>query len=52
MIKRFLAAGIILLFAAAASPAQEKRFTVPIGSSPSVGPPDARVTLIEFIDFQ
>ncbi len=52
MLKRFLAAGIIVLFAAAASPAQEKRFSVPIGNSPSQGPQDARVTLIEFIDFQ
>ena len=52
MIKRYLAAAIMLLFAAGASLAQEKRSSVPIGDSPSQGPTDARITLIEFIDFQ
>lgn len=52
MIKRSLIAGIILLIAVAVSSAQEKRFSVPIGNSPSQGPQDARITLIEFIDFQ
>jgi len=52
MIKKILAAGIILLFAAAASPAQEKRYSVPLGDSPSRGPQDARITMVEFIDFQ
>jgi protein-disulfide isomerase len=32
--------------------AEEKRYTVPVGDSPSYGPPDAPVTIIEFIDFQ
>jgi hypothetical protein len=32
--------------------ADEKRFTVPIGASPSIGPSDAPVTIIEFLDFQ
>ncbi len=52
MLKKYLAAGIILLFAATASPAQEKRFSVPLGDSPSRGPQDAKVTMVEFIDFQ
>jgi len=32
--------------------ADEKRFTVPIGDSPVLGPADARVTIVEFLDFQ
>jgi hypothetical protein len=30
----------------------EKRFTVPIGDSPAIGPVNAPVTIIEFLDFQ
>jgi hypothetical protein len=32
--------------------ADEKRFPVPIGDSPSTGPMNAPVTIIEFLDFQ
>lgn len=32
--------------------AEEKRYDVPIGDSPSIGPSDAPATIIEFIDFQ
>lgn len=32
--------------------AQEKRVEIPVGNSPSMGPTDAPVTIIEFIDFQ
>ena len=32
--------------------AAQKRTEVPIGDSPSLGPADAPVTIIEFIDFQ
>ena len=32
--------------------AEQKRTDVPIGDSPSLGPVDAPVTIIEFIDFQ
>jgi hypothetical protein len=41
---------ILLLFGIAH--ADEKRTDVPIGDSPSMGPADAPVTIIEFIDFQ
>jgi hypothetical protein len=40
-----------LLFSALAYSA-EKRITVPIGDSPSMGPENAPVTIVEFIDFQ
>ena len=45
----FLAA---LLIAGAALAAEEKRFSVPVGSSPVYGSKDAPVTIIEFIDYQ
>jgi hypothetical protein len=32
--------------------AQERKIDVPIGDSPAMGPEDAPVTIIEFIDFQ
>ena len=32
--------------------AEQKRTDVPIGDSPAMGPADAPVTIIEFIDFQ
>jgi hypothetical protein len=32
--------------------AEEKRFSVPVGDSPSTGPANAPVTIIEFLDFQ
>ncbi len=32
--------------------ADEKRFSVPLGDSPVWGPPDAPVTIVEFLDFQ
>ena len=30
----------------------EKRVSVPLGNSPSLGPETAPVTIVEFIDFQ
>jgi len=32
--------------------AEVTRFQVPIAGSPQLGPPDAPVTIIEFLDFQ
>ena len=32
--------------------AEEKRVAVPVGDSPTLGPADAAVTIIEFLDFQ
>jgi len=43
---------LALLLAALPAFAAEKRITVPIGNAPSMGPENAPVTIIEFIDFQ
>jgi len=43
---------ILLLLLSSVGRGEEKRFDVPLGDSPSLGPPDAPVTIIEFIDFQ
>lgn len=42
----------MLLVAIAPSFAEEQRYSVPIGGSPQMGPANAPVTIIEFIDFQ
>jgi len=41
---------ILLLFGVAQ--ASDKRTDVPVGDSPTLGPDDAPITIIEFIDFQ
>ena len=43
---------VLLLFLTFPAAADEKRYSVPIGDSPSMGPADAPVTIIEFLDFQ
>jgi hypothetical protein len=48
--KMLLIAFLILL--SASSFAEVKRYEVPIGDSPQLGPRDARITMIEFLDFQ
>lgn len=40
----------LLLFTVAQ--AEEKRIDIPIGNSPVMGPTDAPITIVEFIDFQ
>jgi hypothetical protein len=51
MIKKLLICVCALLLFGVAQ-AEEKRVEIPIGNSPSKGPVDAPVTIIEFIDFQ
>ena len=42
----------LVVLASTGAVAAEKRTSVPIGNSPSMGPENAPVTIIEFIDFQ
>jgi hypothetical protein len=49
--KRLIFWVLLFLFAGLAQ-AEEKRYSIPIGDSPSIGPANATVTIIEFIDFQ
>jgi hypothetical protein len=50
MQKVLLCIAVLLLFGTVQ--AEEKLTEVPIGDSPCLGPADAPVTIIEFIDFQ
>jgi hypothetical protein len=43
---------LALILASSLGYGEEKRFSVPIGDSPTAGPADAPVTIIEFLDFQ
>lgn len=51
MLKKIMICALVLLLFGMAH-AEVKRFEVPVGDSPSMGPADAPVTIIEFIDFQ
>jgi hypothetical protein len=45
---------LVLLFSLLCTQAfaETKRFTVPLENSPSLGPRDAPITIVEFIDYQ
>ena len=49
--KKIALSVLFLLFFSMAF-AEGKRFQVPLAGSPQLGPQDAAVTIIEFIDFQ
>jgi len=49
--KRSIIFVFCLVFALSAA-AEEKRTIVPLADSPVLGPADAPVTIIEFLDFQ
>ena len=50
MKKLLICVAVLLLFGLAH--AEEKRTEVPVGDSPVLGPADAPITIVEFIDFQ
>lgn len=52
MMKRSIVTVFLALFFVSLAGASEKRYDVPIGNSPQLGPEDAPVTIIEFLDFQ
>ncbi len=43
---------VVFIFLITSSALAEERYSVPIGNSPSYGPENAPVTIIEFIDYQ
>lgn len=50
---RRMALWIVLTFLAAApAGAADVRYAVPTGDSPSIGPANAPVTIVEFLDYQ
>ena len=42
----------LALFAAVPAGAADVRYAVPAGDSPSIGPSNAPVTIVEFVDYQ
>jgi hypothetical protein len=52
MKKYIVISGLLLLLVPFTSIAEDKRVKVPVGNSPSMGPENAPVTIVEFIDFQ
>ena len=50
--KTILLSVCVLLLAFSPALSAEQRFDVPILDSPQMGPKDAPVTIIEFLDFQ
>ena len=51
MMKKILL-GVFILFCFGMAHAQGQKIDIPIGDSPALGPKDAPITIIEFIDFQ
>jgi len=43
---------VLALLAAVPAGAADIRYAVPAGDSPSIGPANAPVTIVEFIDYQ
>jgi len=50
--KYLYAVTVLLLLGAFSAWAAEDRYSVPLADSPSLGPENAPVTIIEFLDYQ
>lgn len=50
--KTALIACLALLLSVSPALAEEPRVRIPVANSPSLGPEDAPVTVVEFLDFQ
>jgi len=48
----FFAALVFFVLSSVSLAAEPERFAVPLGNSPQLGPENAPVTIIEFLDFQ
>lgn len=50
--KKTMVIVFLLLFWSGFAYADTKRFQIPLENSPSIGPANAPVTIVEFIDYQ
>ena len=50
--RRLAVSTILTLLAAVPAGAADVRYAVPAGDSPSIGPANAPVTIVEFVDYQ
>jgi len=52
MWQKLLPVFLFFLLLSSLGHAAEQRYSIPIGNSPYLGPADAPITIIEFLDFQ
>ncbi len=52
MWRKLLSSFLLVLFLSSPALADEQRYSIPIDNLPYLGPADAPVTIIEFLDFQ
>jgi len=52
MWKKLFLAYLFVLFASSPGHTAEQRYSIPIDKCPYLGPVDAPITIIEFLDFQ
>jgi hypothetical protein len=52
MWEKILPVFVFVLFLSSPGHASEQRYSIPIDNSPVLGPADAQITIIEFLDFQ